>query len=109
MDHRHAVLADELQERLAGVEAVQHPAIGLVRVAVLVLVLIGLLHVEDAGDADDRLRVDQARRDDGGGQDRRVGRQLEAVARADVADFAVLQEDPPSVMVPLPTVWMRPA
>ena len=48
------LFADELQQRLVGIEAVQHAQVGLVRIAQLVLVLVGLRQIENAGDADAR-------------------------------------------------------
>ena len=68
LDDRHAVPQGELQQRLVGVEAVEDAGVGLVRVAVLVLVLVGR-DVQPARDADDRVGVDQARRDDRGRED----------------------------------------
>ncbi len=41
LDHRHSMLQSEFQKRLAGMEAVEDPGIGLVGVALFVLILIG--------------------------------------------------------------------
>ena len=54
VDDGHAVFADEFQQRLVGIEAVEDAQIGLVRIAQFVLVLVGLRQIEDTGDADAR-------------------------------------------------------
>src|SRR5207249_7676978 len=59
--HRHAVHAQVLEQRLVGIEAVEHAQVRLVGIAHLVLVLVGG-DVELPAEADDRVGVDQTDR-----------------------------------------------
>ncbi len=62
LDDGDALLADELQQRLVRIEAVEHAQVRLVGIAQLILVLVRFLEVEGPGQPDDGMRVDQARR-----------------------------------------------
>ncbi len=92
LDDRHTMPQREFQERLGRIEAVDDPGVGLVRVAALVLILVGR-QVEPARDPQHRVRVDQARRDDRSRKEGRARGHLRTRGVAGVADLPILNQD----------------